>query len=54
MFDDRQTKAEIIAAAALQNERLVEALCECERLRADNRRLRAALKLAPSEHLAHR
>lgn len=51
MFDDRQTKEEIIAAASIQNQRLVEALCdvqrrdaEIERLRAENQTFRQALQ----------
>lgn len=34
MFDIRQTKAEIIAAASVQNDRLIEAYIENNRLRA--------------------
>lgn len=44
MFDDRQTKEEIIAAASVQNQRLVEALCECNRKDAEIERLTAALR----------
>jgi hypothetical protein len=32
MFDDRQTKAEIIAAASVQNDRLIEALLRVQEL----------------------
>lgn len=46
MFDNRQTKAEIIAAASLQNERLIEALCERERLTLENWQLKGALGYA--------
>lgn len=40
MFDNRQTKAEIIRAAGVQNDRLIEALIENNRLREE---LRGAL-----------
>lgn len=41
MFDDRQTKEEIIEAASAQNDKLVTAYIEINKLRHENTRLRA-------------
>jgi hypothetical protein len=62
MFDNRQTKAEIIAAAAIQNDKLVMAYIDINDFRKENERLRAALwqienddDVCPAAHaLAHR